>query len=214
MTSDSVQNLSDPNASVGVMLSGAREHLGYSLAEVATVTRIPRNMLENLEQDRFAEYSASVFARGHLSSYARELRLDPLKVMQAYDRQIGRPAKKAMPVDAPAKSVVKVPTAHAPRTTTPKRKHVPARASARWNQARFGKLAEVLRPRQMAGLVLILCALFAAVSIINGNRATAQDPSAFPEASAKESWGGDRDVQKTRWLLEQPASLSTQNLKP
>ena len=200
------------------MLSGARKHLGYSLAEVATVTRIPRNMLENLEQDRFAEYSASVFARGHLSSYARELRLDPLKVMMAYDRQIGRPARKPMRVDvrqdAPVKPAVKVPAAQAPRPTSTKRKPVPARASARWNQAQFGKLAEVLRPRQMAGLVLILCALFAAVSIINGNRATAQDPSAFPEASAKESWGGDRDVQKTRWLLEQPASAPTQNSRP
>ena len=37
----------------------------------------------------------------------------------------------------------------------------------------------------------------------DGNRATAQDQAHFPETS-QDDWSLERDVKKTRWLLEQP----------
>ena len=38
------------NLTAGQMLRQARERLGLSLADVAAVTRVPRNMLEHLER--------------------------------------------------------------------------------------------------------------------------------------------------------------------
>ena len=195
------------------MLRQARSKMGYTLAEVATVTRIPRNMLENLEEDRFAEYSASVFARGHLMSYARELRLDPHQVMRQYERQTGKaistpsasmtlPTKRAETENPVAVNINKTKQAIATR-----RRQMTQTPNVRWNKAQFGKLAEWMRPRHMAGLVLILCAFFAAVSFVNGNRATAQNTAEFPKAS-KNDWKMERDVEKTRWLLEQPAATT------
>lgn len=203
------------------MLRQARSTMGYTLAEVATVTRIPRNMLENLEEDRFAEYSASVFARGHLMSYARELRLDPHKVMRQYERQTGKAISTPNTISAPSAPTAIESRAQSPRTETENsvavniNKTKQAIASrrrqmtpnVRWNKAQFGKLAEWMRPRHMAGLVLILCAFFAAVSFVNGNRATAQNTAEFPKAS-KNDWKMERDVEKTRWLLEQPAAIT------
>lgn len=193
---------------VGVMLSQARHQLGLSLSDVATVTRIPRTMLEHLEQDLFDEYCAEVFARGHLLNYAREMRLDQEKILSAYARQTGKTRTHQLSVEA-AEPVVapqikaKVASVRKPRAAGKQAARRPAKAQDAHKLLSF---ADQLRPRHMAGLVLILCALFAAVTLINGNRATAQNPAHFPEPS-KDDWSLERDVEKTRWLLEQPASL-------
>lgn len=196
---------------VGTMLRHARSKMGYTLAEVATVTRIPRNMLENLEEDRFAEYSASVFARGHLMSYARELRLDPHQIMRQYERQTGKIISTSTPTPSTTRVEAENPVAvninKTKQAIATRRRQMTQTPNVRWNKAQFGKLAEWMRPRHMAGLVLILCAFFAAVSFVNGNRATAQNTAEFPKAS-KNDWKMERDVEKTRWLLEQPAAAT------
>lgn len=198
---------------VGMMLSQARQQLGLSLSDVATVTRIPRTMLEHLEQDLFDEYCAEVFARGHLLNYAREMRLDQEKVMSAYARQTGKARAAQTSAETAEPSVATLIKPKADRARKPRA--AAAAMSAKSKQAarrpaqgshKLLNFAEQVRPRHMAGLVLILCALFAAVTLINGNRATAQNPANFPEPS-KDDWSLERDVEKTRWLLEQPASL-------
>ncbi len=190
----------DAAMTVGATLRQAREHLGLSLAEVAAVTRIPRQMLEHLERDRFAEYSAPVFVRGHLSNYARELRLDLHQLMRAYERQTGQ-----RPAQAPAESVAVSPVVAAARPAVARARQAARRArpSAARQHPGVARLAESVRPRHMAGVFLILCALFAAFTLIHGNRATAQDQAHFPETS-QDDWSLERDVKKTRWLLEQP----------
>ena len=213
---------------VGAMLRQAREQLGLGLTEVATVTRIPRTMLEHLEQDLFDEYCAEVFARGHLLNYAREMRLDQEKVLSAYARQTGRArAQEAgqeplivAPQIAPAP---KARVARAKRLASPARRPQPpaakaaaSKAASRASVGGLGALVELMRPRHMAGLVLILCALFAAVTLIHNNGATAQHVAKFPDAAkdAKDDWALERDVEKTRWLLEQPASLPPAQARP
>lgn len=207
----------DAPQTVGMMLSQARHQLGLSLSDVATVTRIPRTMLEHLEQDLFDEYCAEVFARGHLLNYAREMRLDQEKVMSAYARQTGK-TRAAQPsaevLESSVTTLIKSKNAKAERARKPravaavsaKSKPAARRPAKAQGSHKLLNFAEQVRPRHMAGLVLILCALFAAVTLINGNRATAQNPANFPEPS-KDDWSLERDVEKTRWLLEQPASL-------
>jgi len=197
----------------GVMLRQAREQLGLSLAEVATVTRIPRNMLEHLERDRFDEYAAPVFTRGHLINFAREVRLDPESVLLAYERQSGnvRPSLEFEPSPNPParqRSVSKVtgktaPVAKAPKAPKAAKNTKPAKPT-KSEPSKLGNVAALIRPMHMVTVVLLLCALFAGASFLNGSNATAQANAEF-EAPGEDAWSleKDSDPNQTRWFLEQ-----------
>jgi cytoskeletal protein RodZ len=89
------------------MLSEARERLGLSTSEVATITRIPRVMLEHLERDQFHEYCAPVFIKGHLSNFARAVRVDAERVLIAYERQMGLSTERARPAETHVSPLLK-----------------------------------------------------------------------------------------------------------
>lgn len=72
----------------GEMLRRLREAQGLSLQEMADHTKIGKSHLENIEGDRHAALPAQVYLRGFLMSYARELRLDPLRVSKSYLEQM------------------------------------------------------------------------------------------------------------------------------
>lgn len=197
------QSAPEPSApaepqTAGAMLRRARERRGMTLADVAAVTRIPRNMLEHLERDRFGEYVAPVFARGHLINYAREVRLDPEHVLLAYERQTGlvRPSLEFEPPTTP------------PRTRQPRRARSSQRASTALRRTfpQLGHLTQLVRPIHMVSAVLLLCALFAGAFFLNGSSATAQNPAEFDEDSSREEWSLEQDADQTRWFLEQPAA--------
>jgi cytoskeleton protein RodZ len=59
--------------SLGMRLRSARTGLGKSLEEVARETRIPVNVLSDIEHDRFDRLGAPVFARGYLRGFARSV---------------------------------------------------------------------------------------------------------------------------------------------
>lgn len=77
----------DTNRSVGTLLRETREANGLTLRDLAAVTRIQSSMLLCLEEDRWEEFPAEVFARGFLRSYARELGLDENNVLDMYHEQ-------------------------------------------------------------------------------------------------------------------------------
>lgn len=72
-----------------------------SLTDLAATTRISKTMLQYLEQDRYDEYTADVFIRGHLRCFAQEVDLDPDEVIRAYERQTGQ-ASGSAPEDVAA----------------------------------------------------------------------------------------------------------------
>jgi len=154
------------------MLHEARVRLGLSLADVAAVTRIPRNMLEHLERDRFEEYSAGVFVRGHLRNFAREVRLDPQRVLAAFDQQTGQAPAEVKSFD----SVTKPARLQAKRASKTLRRRYP----------QLYRFSEAVRPVHMAALLLIVGAFFATVFFLNGSNATAQDPETFGATPAQE----------------------------
>ena len=207
-TSDSSTSTHEPKApqTVGTMLRQAREHQGLSMADVATVTRIPRSMLENLERDRFDEYAAPVFARGHLINFAREVRLDPEVVLAAYEKQTGqaRPARLSA-IESAAASAKKASAPKAPRrasATPPPRR--PGAIKRKYPQV--AHVADVIRPVHMVGAALMVCALFVGAFFLNSSSATAQNPEEFPSPqAAEEEWSLEKDADQTRWFLEQPA---------
>jgi transcriptional regulator with XRE-family HTH domain len=79
----------DTTLTVGQTLKAAREALGLQYRDLAAVTKIQPAMLKYMEEDRFEEFPAEVFARGFLRNYARELRLDAAKLLADYDAQRG-----------------------------------------------------------------------------------------------------------------------------
>ena len=197
------------------MLRQARQQLGLTIADVAAVTRIPRNMLEHLERDRFDEYAASVFARGHLMNFAREVRLDPNRVLLAYERQSGerRPSQAfEPPVTKPIRSRRIPSLTTSARVKASSRQSAPSARAASRAASRYPLWARILkavRPVHMAGLLLMLCALFASAFFLNGSSATAQHSTDFEEPSvAEDARSLERDAEQARWFLERPAAAS------
>ncbi len=193
MTTPQKDSSDDAPETAGAMLRQARIDRGLTLADIAAVTRIPRNMLEHLERDRFDEYTASAFARGHLINFAREVRLDPERVLVAFERQTGQ---------------VRPSLEYEPSTTPPKpRRRAVSRLSVslRKRYPQLAQIGQLIKPVHMVAALLMLCALFAGAFFLNGSSATAQDAAAFSSPD-EEEWSLEKDSDQTRWFLEQPAS--------
>jgi len=85
---------------VGQYLRQERERKNISLESISKVTRITLANLEALERDDFQAFSASVFARGFLRTYASQLGLDPREVLSRYEAQVSLPAAPAKTQEA------------------------------------------------------------------------------------------------------------------
>jgi cytoskeleton protein RodZ len=72
---DAVGEDSARKASVGTRLAAARAVTGLSIAQVAQRLHCGPDLIEALEDDRFADLGAPVFARGHLRRYSELLGL-------------------------------------------------------------------------------------------------------------------------------------------
>ncbi|MFW5966059.1 MAG: helix-turn-helix domain-containing protein [Persicimonas sp.] len=185
----------DVEKSPGEMLAQAREALGLSLHEAAAMTRISATMLSHLEEERYDEYTADVFVRGHLRSYARELKLDPDRVVRAYDRQTGR-------------------------NTTPNAGDSSLQTTDKANTAggvagfgsRLSRLKRKVRASHVVAVGLVLVFLFVVVHLVGGTRATAKDPDRF-ESNSEEHWEVEEAAEETRWALERPGGESDDDEK-
>lgn len=184
--------------SPGKLLREAREEKGLTLEDVAAMTRIPKGMLDHLESDRFEEYVADVFARGHLRNYANELRIDADEVMQAYEHHTGRnkresPTGWTTPMGLKKKDVLGKKSASASGEDA----DVEATEASLGVAERFSGI----RRSHVIAAVLVLAGLFMMFGYLSNNRATAQDPAEFEEAEMSD-WELEQDVEQTRWLLE------------
>ena len=76
---------------IGDILRQSRVDRGITLADVEQDIRINRLYIEALENARFEELPAPVYARGFMRSYARHLGLDPEEAALAIPRDLPRP---------------------------------------------------------------------------------------------------------------------------
>jgi curved DNA-binding protein CbpA len=76
------------SAVTGDALRRVREARGLSLKDVEGRTKIGHWHLENIERERYADLPAQVYLRGFLMSFARELKLDPVRVAKSYLEQM------------------------------------------------------------------------------------------------------------------------------
>jgi cytoskeletal protein RodZ len=68
----------------GALLSAAREEAGLTLADVAARSRVPMASLAAIESDDYQALPAVTYARGFLRLYAREVGLDPERIVALY----------------------------------------------------------------------------------------------------------------------------------
>lgn len=186
----------------GSMLREARESKSLSLSDMAAMTRIPKTMLSHLESDRFEEYEAEVFIRGHLRNYARELHLDPEAILHAYERVVGKLHNTPKVEERKRISL----RSREPETSG---SEAPRKVSSVSSSGNVGAaIMQSIRPTHMVAVVLVIFGLLVMVSFLTSNRATAKDPATFPVTSDA-VWEIEQEVEQTRWLLEQPAQGKT-----
>jgi cytoskeletal protein RodZ len=63
--------------SVGILLRQAREAAGFSVERLATKTNLRPAVIEDLENDNFSSAGGLAYARGHIRSISRVLKIDP-----------------------------------------------------------------------------------------------------------------------------------------
>ena len=68
----------------GSSLRGIRESMGIDLKQISQRTKINRENLEWLEEERFENLPALVYIRGFIMEYAKALNLDPHRVADSY----------------------------------------------------------------------------------------------------------------------------------
>ena len=68
----------------GRMLQDIRKKLGLQLFDIALETKIRKEILLNIEKERFEALPPEVYLRGHLWSFAKYLSLNPKKVAEDY----------------------------------------------------------------------------------------------------------------------------------
>jgi cytoskeleton protein RodZ len=104
------------SSGIGDTLRDARETQGRSLEEAAHSLRLRTNQVRALEEERFDSFGGDVYARGFLKSYAVELGLDPVPLLDTYRREVsGDDPIANAPLMAPGgASAVKTPRAAPP----------------------------------------------------------------------------------------------------
>jgi cytoskeleton protein RodZ len=92
--------------SPGAALLAERRNQGLSLGDIARQLKLSVRQVEALERDEYSSFSGSVFVRGFLRNYAKLLRLDPDRLVEAAGASIApvrlhQPAVMETPMSAP-----------------------------------------------------------------------------------------------------------------
>jgi cytoskeleton protein RodZ len=82
---------------IGQTLRAAREERGAELSDVEVATKIRVKFLAAMEEDRWEELPAPVYARGFLEIYARYLGLDQGPLLERYRETVERDQPEPIP---------------------------------------------------------------------------------------------------------------------
>ena len=80
----SVNNLQQEVVFSGRILKDIRRKLGIQLFDVSLETKIRKEILNNIELEKFEDLPQEIYLRGHVWSYAKYLSLNPKKVVDDY----------------------------------------------------------------------------------------------------------------------------------
>src|SRR5579862_706688 len=80
-------------STVAEQLRQAREDQKLTIQELAEITKIRTDHIRALEEGNFNVFSAPVYIRGFVRSYATLLKLDVAQIMAALDEELGQTEK-------------------------------------------------------------------------------------------------------------------------
>lgn len=83
--SDEQQSQSEEPKTPGQILRAARELRGYSQSGVAERLCLSIQTIKDIENDDYKHFTAEIYLRGHMRSYARLCNVDPAIVLKAYE---------------------------------------------------------------------------------------------------------------------------------
>jgi cytoskeleton protein RodZ len=73
--------------SLGGVIRSTRENSGYSIADLEQATKIPKYILNDFEQDKFDSAGGNTYARGHIRTLAKFLKIDSEKWLSRFEEQ-------------------------------------------------------------------------------------------------------------------------------
>ena len=88
---------------VAQQLRAEREARKLSVAQVVEVTKLKADQIHALEEGNYEYFSATVYLRGSVRTYANLLKLDAAKLVAELDTELGSSAKFADDLPAPAR---------------------------------------------------------------------------------------------------------------
>jgi len=198
----------------GKTLREAREAKGFSVSQLAEITRIMPQIIEDFEVERFTRIAAPIYGRGFVKLYCEAVGLDPKPLIDAYmELQTGRrpsappppppppPVKKTPPPPPPPAVKAASPSpapSPAERLPPPPPTPPPPRAMPPRPPVNAGRIAIVA-----AAAILVLWGLVAAVRAVY--RAT-MTPPAEEAAVACEEQDSAPVQEAPEPTLQKPAS--------
>ena len=90
-------------STVAEQLRSKREAMNLSVAQVVDVTKLKADQINALEGGNYEYFSAAVYLRGSVRTYANLLKLDAAKLVAELDAELGSSAKFADDLPAPAR---------------------------------------------------------------------------------------------------------------
>ncbi|MFJ4773648.1 helix-turn-helix domain-containing protein [Streptomyces uncialis] len=79
----------DDGPTIGRVLQQARIEAGLTVDEVSAATRVRIPIIHAIEQDDFSRCGGDVYARGHIRTLARAVRVDPAPLLERYATEYG-----------------------------------------------------------------------------------------------------------------------------
>jgi cytoskeletal protein RodZ len=89
---------------LGATLKAEREKRGLSLDQVASVTKLRRQMIDALENEAWGNLPHPVFVRGFIRTYAKVLGADEKSLLGLYERAIPAKTEPLVPLVVPRRS--------------------------------------------------------------------------------------------------------------
>mgnify|MGYP000382973540 FL=1 len=77
------------NLTLGTEIRDARERAGYTVAKIAQITRIRETLINDIESDNFTSCGGNAYARGHIRTIAKVLKLNADLLIEKFAHSTG-----------------------------------------------------------------------------------------------------------------------------
>jgi cytoskeletal protein RodZ len=184
---------------LGQALAAAREARGQSVAEVAAAINLRETVVRAIEQDDFSLCGGDVYARGHLRAYARQVGLDPARLLETYAAQHG--GARLVPTSQSPAPVPTGPVPVAPLRSRERAGGVPLeRSGPNWSL--------------VVGAVLTVVVVLLAVQLVSDLRSPRRPTSEVAAPVTTATAGASSSAATSRTTAPTPTAATTGTAAP